>query len=115
MDEQGFSNEDTAVIVVDLQADFTEAKSGTLAVPGTDVQYIKAVEKIKEDYTSLAKGVKNHILNIFNEKSQSNSLNGVKLTLHVDNKTPIIGDSINLTIKITNSFIGFLLLPKVSA
>jgi nicotinamidase/pyrazinamidase len=44
MDEQVFSNEDTAVIVVDVQADFTELKSGTLAVPGTDAQYIEAVE-----------------------------------------------------------------------
>jgi nicotinamidase/pyrazinamidase len=44
MDEQVFSNEDTAVIVVDVQADFTEFKSGTLAVPGTDFQYIKEVE-----------------------------------------------------------------------
>jgi nicotinamidase/pyrazinamidase len=32
------------VIVVDVQADFTELKSGTLAVPGTDVQYIEPVE-----------------------------------------------------------------------
>ena len=44
MDEQVLSNEDTGVIVVDVQADFTELKSGTLAVPGTDVHYIKAVE-----------------------------------------------------------------------
>ena len=44
MDEQVFSNEDTGVIVVDVQADFTELKSGTLAVPGTDAQYIEAVE-----------------------------------------------------------------------
>ena len=44
MDEQVFSKEDTGVIVVDVQADFTEFKSGTLAVPGTDVQYIEAVE-----------------------------------------------------------------------
>lgn len=44
MDEQVFSNEDSGVIVVDVQADFTELKSGTLAVPGTDIQYIEAVE-----------------------------------------------------------------------
>ena len=44
MAEQVFSNEDTGAIVVDVQADFTELKSGTLAVPGTDVQYIKEVE-----------------------------------------------------------------------
>ena len=44
MDEQVFSKEDIGVIVVDVQADFTEFKSGTLAVPGTDVQYIEAVE-----------------------------------------------------------------------
>jgi nicotinamidase/pyrazinamidase len=46
MDEQVFSNEDTGVIVVDVQADFTELKSGTLAVPGTGVQYIEAVETV---------------------------------------------------------------------
>ncbi|CAB1055509.1 Nicotinamidase (EC [Olavius sp. associated proteobacterium Delta 1] len=44
MGEQVFSNENTGVIVVDVQADFTELKSGTLAVPGTDVQYLEAVE-----------------------------------------------------------------------
>ena len=44
MDEQLFSNEDSGVIVVDVQADFSELKSGTLAVPGTDHQYIEAVE-----------------------------------------------------------------------
>jgi nicotinamidase/pyrazinamidase len=44
MDEQVFSNEDTGVIVVDVQADFTELKSGTLAVPGTDAGYIETVQ-----------------------------------------------------------------------
>lgn len=34
-----------AVILVDLQADFTECKGGTLAVPGTDWSYIKKVEE----------------------------------------------------------------------
>jgi len=43
MDEQDIHNEDTGVIVVDLQADFTELKSGTLAVPGTDVDYVQEV------------------------------------------------------------------------
>ena len=37
--------ENTGVIVVDVQADFTELKSGALAVPGSDAQYISAVEK----------------------------------------------------------------------
>jgi nicotinamidase/pyrazinamidase len=44
MDEQVFSNEDTGVIVVDVQADFTELKSGSLAVPGTDAGYIETVQ-----------------------------------------------------------------------
>jgi nicotinamidase/pyrazinamidase len=44
MDEQIISNEDTGVIVVDVQADFTELKSGTLAVPGTDAGYIETVQ-----------------------------------------------------------------------
>lgn len=35
----------TAVIVVDLQADFTTAAEGPLAVPGTDHNYLQAVEK----------------------------------------------------------------------
>jgi len=35
----------TGVIVVDVQADFTELKSGSLAVPGADAQYISAVQK----------------------------------------------------------------------
>jgi len=39
------SDENTGVIVVDVQADFTELKSGSLAVPGTDAQYISAVQR----------------------------------------------------------------------
>ena len=35
----------TGVIVVDVQADFTELKSGALAVPGTDAPYIGNVQK----------------------------------------------------------------------
>jgi nicotinamidase/pyrazinamidase len=42
---KSFSTENTGIIVVDVQADFTELKSGTLAVPGTDAQYIDAVRK----------------------------------------------------------------------
>jgi nicotinamidase/pyrazinamidase len=45
MDKHVLSKEDTGVIVVDVQADFTELKSGSLAVPGTDSHYIEAVEK----------------------------------------------------------------------
>lgn len=36
--------EKTAVIVVDIQGDFTKLKNGTLAVEGTDENYIKEVE-----------------------------------------------------------------------
>lgn len=50
MDEQVFSNEDTGVIVVDVQADFTELKSGSLAVPGTDGRYIDSVEKATRQF-----------------------------------------------------------------
>jgi len=35
----------TAAVVVDLQADFITAQDGPLAVPGSDLDYIKAVEK----------------------------------------------------------------------
>jgi nicotinamidase/pyrazinamidase len=45
MAEQTFSIENTGVIVVDVQADFTKLKSGALAVPGADAQYIDQVEK----------------------------------------------------------------------
>ena len=41
---------ETGVIVVDVQADFTETKSGALAVPGTDNRYIHAVEKASRRY-----------------------------------------------------------------
>ncbi len=44
MGKQTFSVEKTGVIVVDVQADFTELKSGSLAVPGTDDQYVNNVE-----------------------------------------------------------------------
>ena len=39
------SVENTGVIVVDVQADFTELKSGSLAVPGSGAQYISAVQR----------------------------------------------------------------------
>ena len=45
MVEHVSSSKDTGIIVVDLQADFTELKSGALAVAGTDANYIDAVEK----------------------------------------------------------------------
>jgi nicotinamidase/pyrazinamidase len=45
MAEHAFSSKDTGIIVVDVQADFTELKSGALAVAGTDAQYINDVEK----------------------------------------------------------------------
>ena len=38
------TTENTGVIVVDVQADFTELKSGSLAVAGSDAQYITAVQ-----------------------------------------------------------------------
>jgi nicotinamidase/pyrazinamidase len=45
MREKQFAPEKTAVIVVDIQADFTEEKSGSLAVPGTDRHYLEIVAK----------------------------------------------------------------------
>jgi nicotinamidase/pyrazinamidase len=45
MAEAIISNQNTGVIVVDVQADFTELKSGSLAVPGSDAQYISAVQR----------------------------------------------------------------------
>jgi nicotinamidase/pyrazinamidase len=38
------SSEHTGIIVVDVQADFTELKSGALSVPGTDASYIDDVQ-----------------------------------------------------------------------
>jgi nicotinamidase/pyrazinamidase len=38
-----FAREEVGVIVVDIQGDFTTAKSGTLAVPDTDENYLKKV------------------------------------------------------------------------
>jgi len=43
MEDGLISNENTGVIVVDVQADFTKLKSGALAVPGTDIHYIDDV------------------------------------------------------------------------
>ena len=50
MDEQAYSIENTGVIVVDVQADFTVLKSGSLAVPGTDAQYVSNVETATRRY-----------------------------------------------------------------
>ena len=45
----GFSD-GTGVIIVDVQADFTELKSGSLAVPGTDARYIEVVENVTRKF-----------------------------------------------------------------
>ena len=50
MGEQDIHTGDTGVFVVDLQADFTELKSGTLAVSGTDFQYVQDVETASGTY-----------------------------------------------------------------
>ncbi len=50
MEEPSIPTENTAVIVVDLQADFTVLKSGSLAVAGTNAQYLDAVEKATRVY-----------------------------------------------------------------
>ena len=39
------ATENTGVIVADVQADFTELKSGSLAVPGSGAHYISAVQR----------------------------------------------------------------------
>jgi nicotinamidase/pyrazinamidase len=44
MGHPNVTNQNTGVIVVDLQGDFTELKSGSLAVAGTDAQYIAEVQ-----------------------------------------------------------------------
>jgi nicotinamidase/pyrazinamidase len=50
MSKQALSTDNTGVIVVDVQADFTEHKSGSLAVPGTDAQYVSDVERATGRY-----------------------------------------------------------------
>ena len=50
MGKQSASTGRTGVIVVDVQGDFTELKSGALAVPETDAPYIDAVEKTTRRY-----------------------------------------------------------------
>jgi len=44
MSDSLITRENTGVIVVDVQADFTELKAGALAVPGTDADYIDDVQ-----------------------------------------------------------------------
>jgi nicotinamidase/pyrazinamidase len=50
MKKQSVSTKNTGVIVVDVQADFTELKSGSLAVPGTDAEYLNAVQGSTQKY-----------------------------------------------------------------
>lgn len=45
------STERAGIIVVDLQADFTELKSGSLPVPGTDADYIAAVQRSTRQFS----------------------------------------------------------------
>lgn len=44
------SSPPTAVLVVDIQADFTELRNGSLAVPGTDKDYIDLVIRRTQQY-----------------------------------------------------------------
>jgi len=44
MEEMHPGDETIAVVVVDIQGDFTEARKGSLAVPGTGNDYIQAAE-----------------------------------------------------------------------
>ncbi len=44
----GFAQQETGVIVVDLQGDFTKLKNGSLAVNGTDKAYVDKVAKATE-------------------------------------------------------------------
>ena len=50
MSDSLISAENTGVIVVDVQADFTELKSGSLAVPGSDAQYVGAVQRSTQQF-----------------------------------------------------------------
>jgi nicotinamidase/pyrazinamidase len=50
MVDQQTTTDDTGVVVVDVQADFTEFNSGALAVAGTDAEYLRAVEKATGEY-----------------------------------------------------------------
>ena len=51
MAEGLISTENTGVIVVDVQADFTELKSGSLAVPGADAHYISSVQRSTQQFS----------------------------------------------------------------
>ena len=53
MTDQKASIEKTGVVVVDVQADFTELHSGALAVAGTDAKYLDAVERATRKYQEL--------------------------------------------------------------
>jgi nicotinamidase/pyrazinamidase len=48
MNEKMTATSGTGIIVVDLQADFVEFKSGSLAVPGTDESYLEIVKSVTE-------------------------------------------------------------------
>jgi nicotinamidase/pyrazinamidase len=50
MTDRKASIEKTGVVVVDVQADFTELHSGALAVAGTDAQYLDVVETVTRKY-----------------------------------------------------------------
>ena len=42
-DDQGRGNRMETILVVDIQGDFTEWKKGSLAVPGTDEDYVRSL------------------------------------------------------------------------
>jgi nicotinamidase/pyrazinamidase len=53
MNQHSFDAGNSAVIVVDVQADFTEDRSGSLMVPGTDRHYLEAVADVTQALSDL--------------------------------------------------------------
>ncbi len=52
MQKERISTANTGIIVTDVQADFTELRSGALAVPGTDAHYVNAVDAATRRYAA---------------------------------------------------------------
>jgi len=66
------------------------------------VEYEKMINNTLQKYGSLIQNVENLAFKFFNETSQSVPVDGIVLTAHTDNKAPVIGSSMNITLKITN-------------
>lgn len=65
-------------------------------------EYGKMVKATRKEYALLIQRIRNHTINYLSENSTSNPVNGISLTVQIENKAPLLGDQLALLFKIMN-------------